>query len=167
MADFYVFGVPNGFDASSCNEDTLNFLQNFYVPHDPGFQFKVIRRPNNDVHYIFLVYENPGRVFGDVNGRGGAFFGMSMVLHNQYFSDANKIKQLMRAVYDNYIKNTIIQEDSNGVRKYIIPSLRSSDDRVANYIIKGFTKILQNNPQLNLSADIKPLPPLTNQPQRH
>lgn len=166
MVSFYIFGVPNGFDSSKCGEDTLNFLQTFYVPHTPGFQFKVIRRHNNDVHYVFLVYENSGKVFADVNGRSGSFFGISLVLHNQYLSDANKVEKLMRITYDRYVKNQIIKEDTNGVRKFIIPSLNSPDDRVVNYVAKGFTQIIQQNPELNLAGDIKPLPPLTNQIQR-
>ena len=36
MADFYLFGVPHGFDTSQCDANIADFLGLFYAPHKPG-----------------------------------------------------------------------------------------------------------------------------------
>ena len=74
MAGFFVFGNPNGEQTSKCDDKTRNFLGSFYVPYRTGIHRKMYRRPGNEMHYVFLIYENPGEKFLDTNGRPGGVF---------------------------------------------------------------------------------------------
>lgn len=166
-ASLVVFGVPKGFDCTRCESETKNFLLGFYNGNTGGQKFGVIRRYNNEVHYVFLVYKNrPEDVFSDCDGRDGAFFGMSLYLKNQQFANPQKIRKILQTVYDNYIKNKIVEEKPNGVRHFLLPELKSDDDRVVKYVANGLMKTIQSNPEFNLANDIKPLPPIQNQTQR-
>ena len=165
MAELVIFGVPDGFDISeSSNPDIHDFLGLFYTSWEPGVEFKAVRRPNNDVHYIMLVHENPGAKFLTAYGRPGSFFGMSLVFHNQYSTDANKMFKLLQATYNFSVKNQLISEAPNGTRKWLYANVSSPDDLIANYVTRGLQKIVNANPQFK--GLIKPLPPVQNQIQR-
>ena len=127
---------------------------------------KIIRRPNNDVHYIFLVYENADHAFTDINGRDGSFFGMTLVFHNQYVTDTEKLKKLFQKTYDNYVKGKIINEFPNGNKRWMIRSLKNSNDKIATDVANGMNKLIKNYQEFNFSRDIQPLPPMQNQIQR-
>lgn len=81
----------------------------FYAPHKPGITFKIIRLVDNTVYYILLIYENQGTVFTDVDNRTGSFFGISLSLYNEYFTNPEKIKNLLQDTYDKYIKNVLLK----------------------------------------------------------
>ena len=162
MARLIVFGVPQGFDDSNCDLKTHNFLMSFYAPHKPGIQMKVFRRPGNEIHYVFLVYENPGSVFLDANGRSGSFFGMSIVLDNKYIGNKDNVYKLFQETYDKHIKNQIIIEN-NSVRKH---KYAGKMNAIHDYILKNMIEIMKNNPELNFTNDYHPLPPPQNQPER-
>ncbi len=166
MADLVLFGVPNGFSSSKCDAQTDNFLQLFYVPHKPGIEMKVYRRHNNDVHYVFLVYEKEGSVFIDADGRSGSFFGMSLIFHNEYIGNTANLYKLFQQTYDKYIKNQIIIERPNGVRQHKFETFNVPDDKIAEYVVRGMTSIIKQNPELNFMKDRYPLPPPQNQTER-
>lgn len=67
----------------------------FYAPHKPGITFKTIRLVDNTIYYILLIYENQGTVFTDVDNRTGSFFGISLSLYNEYFTNPEKNKKLI------------------------------------------------------------------------
>ena len=128
---------------------------------------KTIRRPSNDMFYLFLIYENSGCTFVDANGRPGSFFGMTLIFHNQYVTNAEKLKKLFQTTYDNYVKNKIIREFPNGNKQWMISELRVSDDKIANYIANGMNNLMKTNPEFNFAKDILPLTPMQNQIQRN
>lgn len=168
MSELVMFGVSKGWSNSACDTQTKNFIKLFYGTWNPGTEFKVIRRPNNKMHYVLLVHENPGSTFQDANGRSGSFFGMSLIFDNKYVQDANKVRQLLEATYKYYIKNKIIKESENGVRRWMVPALSVPGDTISHSVANGMMKILQYNPEFHraLQADTRPLPPLQNQKQR-
>jgi len=161
-----VFGVPNGFNQSRCEQNMINFLQLFYNGDTGGMKFRVTRRSNGEVHYVFLVYPNhPNEVFLDYNGRSGSFFGISLYLRNEYFINPEKICKILQTTYNNYIKNKIIKETPK-LRQFLVPKLNYDDDKIANYVAQGLQKTILQNPEFNLNNDIRPLPPIQNQSQR-
>ena len=168
MANLLVFGVPMGFSASECDDGTYNFLKNFYTSHNPGTDFKAIRRQNNEVYYILLIYEKPGTAFEDANGRVGSFIGLSLSFKNQYVADASRIQKLLQAIYDHAVKGNIVDERPNGTRRYNIHTLRTPGDGIVRDLVNAMTAILKANPEFAqaIKTDIRPLPPIQNQMQR-
>lgn len=81
----------------------------FCAPHKPGITFKTIRLVDNTIYYILLIYENQGTFFTDVDNRTGSFFGISLSLYNEYFTNPEKIKILLQDTYDKYVKNVLLK----------------------------------------------------------
>ena len=161
MANLIVFGVPSGFQTGICDKATEEFLMLFYRPWKPGTDFVVQRRRDDSVHYIFLVHENPGSVFSDVDGRGGSFFGLDLAFKNQYVTDSTKIEKLLQLLYDTYVKGQIIIEHPNGSRQHKFRNfVAGGDDFIGNYLVKGLKKLVNDYPELNFWPDVKPLTPV-------
>lgn len=156
-------GVPNGHHVSKCDTCVTDFFGLFYDNSD-GIKTKVSRK-NNDVIYNYLIYGNRGANFGDYNGRPGSYFGMSLVFHNQYTVDSNQVFKLLKIVYDNYVKNKIIQEFSNGARKWLYNNIETPGDEIATYVGNSMIKILKNYPELK--PKMQSLQPLQNQSRRN
>ena len=167
MADIILFGVPKGFDTSRCSNDTRAFLERFYAPHEPGTEMKVIRRLDNSVHYLFMVYENEDRVFCDVDGRSGSFFGIDVMLQNQYITDTNKLLKLFQLTYDRYIKNKIIDETPNGLRKHKFRTFDDDNNTIATYVANSMNALVKEKPELDIFKDMRQLPPVQSQMQRN
>ena len=167
MAGIIVFGVPKGFDTSKCDIDTRRFLERFYAPHAPGTEMKVVRMANNSVHYLFMVYENEGKTFIDVDGRSGSFFGIDVMLQNQYITDTNKLLKLFQLTYDRYVKNKIIEERPNGARKHIFRTFNDDGNTIATYVANGMNTLVKERPELNILEDVRQLPPAQNQMRRY
>ena len=166
QAGVIVFGVPLGFDTSKCPLDIRTFLQNFYAPHAPGTAIKAIRE-GNTMHYVFLVYEKNSDVgFIDANGRGGSFFGIDVMFKNRYLPNTEKLKKLFDLTYERYVKDQIIQESPNGLRKHMFSRFGFEDNRIANHVSNGMNKLVEKYPELNIFQDVRPLPPLQNNRQR-
>lgn len=166
-ADIVVFGVPKGWSSSECDIDTDNYLGLFYGKWKPGTEFKAIRR-DNKMFYVYLVHENPGAAFMDAGGRPGSFFGLAMIMDNQYVRNADKVRDLMDATYRYYVKNKLVRESENGARRWMVPDLHVPGDKIGVYVANGVRALLKANPDFKreLDADILPLPPIQNQMQR-
>ena len=155
MARLVLFGVPLGFSCSECTEDDGRYLECFYNGAQDGTKLKISRRANGDVYYSYLMYPKKNEIFADVSGRNGAFFGMSLILKNQEIADNNKISKLFQKTYQDYIKGKIIREFPNGNKKFLVNSLADKNDTLAKCVAKGFIKIMQENPDLDVFKDIK------------
>lgn len=166
--ELLVFGVPKGFDSSQCDRKTRDFLMRFYAPHKPGITFKTIRLVDNTIYYILLIYENQGTVFTDVDNRTGSFFGISLSLYNEYFTNPEKIKNLLQDTYYKYVKNHIIEERPNGARRYKVSALNLPGDKIGYYVLNGMQELIKGNPEYTkIFEETKPLPPINqNQTQR-
>lgn len=159
MAELYLFGVPLGFQNSACDADTANFLGLFYDGMNKNEMVLNITRRKNKVFYSFLVNEKPGHSFCDINGRPGSFFGMSLVFDNRYVTDTERLKKMFLAAYNKYVKDQIIQEFSNGNRKWLTENM----DTAAKHVANGMQNLMRDVPELSLNNIVKPLPP--EQPQ--
>jgi len=164
MAQIYLFGVPKGFQNSTCDANTADFLAYFYAPRKNEMSLDIQRR-GNKMYYSFLVDAKNEHFFSDINGRAGSFLGLSLVLENKYITDKERLKKLFLAVYDQYIKNQIIQEYPNGNRKWLTQDMDAAIKHVAN----GMQHLINNTPELNIWASLQTLPtirPQNNQIRR-
>ena len=128
---------------------------------------KVVRRPNNSVHYLFMVYENKDMTFCDVDHRSGSFFGIDVMSQNQYITDTNKLLKLFQLTYDKYVKNKIVDETPNGVRKHRFKTFNDDSNTIATYVANGMNTSVKEKPELNIFEDIRQLTPVQNQMQRN
>ena len=156
MARFTIFGVPMGFSSSDCPREDRSFLQSFYNDESKGFKFIMTRRPNGDVHYLYLMYADENKNFIDANGRCGAFFGMDISFPNQCLTNTKKLLNLFQKTYDDCIKDKIVKELPNGNKQFVVNKLSSPNDKLANDIGKYMIKLIQDNPELNIFNDVIP-----------
>ena len=63
MENLVLFGVPYGFRTSKCKNEDTEFQGLFYASNKPGTYLKVLRRPDNTIHYVFLMYDKPNAFF--------------------------------------------------------------------------------------------------------
>jgi len=156
MANLVLFGVPAGLSTSKCDESEKSLINCFYCPHKPGIELRTYRRPDNTVHYVYLVYEKEGSMFLDVNGRGGSFFGMDLILKDNYITNTQILLKVFQKTYNDYVKDKIIKEFPGGNRKYLIQGFENADDSVARFVGGGMTSIMKN-PEFSLGKYVKPL----------
>lgn len=140
--EFLAFGVTKGYTSMKCSSDQDRFLSSFYR-EDSGRKMRISKLPSGEVYYTYLVYPQKNEKFCDSDGRGGAFFGMSIVLKNQYCRDANKVYDLFESFYNKAVKNTIIKEDEKGNKRFQISDF--SANNVENYMTQVITKMLVND----------------------
>lgn len=107
---FYVFGVPDGFDLYQGDASDTSYYQLFYDGSKENTKLAVHRKANGQVSYSYLKY----RMFS-VEGRPGAFFGMSVVFNDEYCGDTAKLYRLFDSVYEEIIiKKKILLEEVKG-----------------------------------------------------
>ena len=143
------------------------FLQTFYITDRNGIHRKMYRRPGNEMHYVFLVYPDSGTKFLAADGRPGSYFGMDFVMHGKYAGNLNKVFNLLQTTYDEYVKNKVIQEFPNGNKQWMYANLDANNDKIARYIAAGVEHLLQTRQELNLTGELFPMLPVSNQPQRN
>lgn len=158
MAKFILFGVPFGESISDCSKEDRAVLGQEYSPGQHGEQLHVVKHPNGNNYYNYLIYPKENERFDDAAGRKGAFFGMSVVLNNQVIADTDKLIKLFKKTYQDYVKDKLIKEYPNGNKRFMVSQLRSKDDMFANYVGKGFMNIMKKNPELNIFHSIKTVP---------
>ena len=156
MAEIVVHGVVDGQEISKCDETAYRICGSYYIP-GTGIRSDIKRLPDNRMAYSLLFYGEPNKPFISYTGRDGSYFGMTLFLQNQQVASPDDLFRLLLATYDNYVKGKIIQELPNGSRKWMVQTLRDSEDTVATLVGQGFQQILAKNPGL---LKIQPLPPL-------
>lgn len=104
--DFYIFGVPHGFDIF--RNDTAGYFQSlFYDGSRENTKLTIHRKANGEVSYSYLRYN-----FMANGDREGSFFGMSAVFANQYCTNPVKLYRLFDTVYTEIIlKGKVLLEE--------------------------------------------------------
>ena len=166
MANLIIFGVPNGEQASKCDENTKKFLESFYITRT-GTHKKMYTRRGNETHYVLLVYADSGTKFLDAGGRGNSYFGMDFILKNQYATNPNKIFDLLQATYNQYVKNKIIKEYPNGNKQWLYNNININNDKITKDVIDGINELIRTRPEFNLSGEIRSMNPIQSQNERH
>ena len=159
MARFLLCGVPLGFSCSECPQEDRKVLETNYADGHYGDQLQIVRLPNGNMYYNYLMYPPKGRFFADAAGRSGAFFCMSLVVQNQIVNDTDKLIKLFQKTYQEYVKDKIITEQNDGNKKFLVSNLRPKGDGLAIAVGQGFMDIMKKNPELNIFHNIKAYSP--------
>lgn len=162
--DLIIFGVPYGHQTSVCDDKTAEFLENNYINTRHGMHRKMFTRNKNETHYILLDYGEQGTKFIDVNGRAGSYFGMDLIMKNNYAADPMKVFKVLEETYKQYVTGKIIQEFPNGNKKWMFNDLRANNDQICTYVANGLKNLIETRPELNINNIIKPMTP-PQQPQ--
>ena len=157
MAEFIVHGIVKGQEVSKCKDESRIFCEGFYT-NDKGIKKDIRYLVGNRVAYSYLVYEDTNREFLSYVGRAGAYFGMTLIVENKQVENPDALFKVLEATYNNYVKDKIIQDKQSAPRKWLYPTLSDSNDTVANYISKGFERILKQNPGLLKYRSLPHLP---------
>jgi hypothetical protein len=97
--NFFIFGVPRGFDIFRGTTDNTDYFLSFYDGSRENAKLTIHRKKNGEVSYSYLRYNFKSSSTNNEVGREGSFFGMSVVFENQYCADAVKLYQLFDTVY--------------------------------------------------------------------
>ena len=65
------------------------------------------------------------------------------------------------------MKNKIVDETPNGVRKHKYRRFDVGNNEIATYVANSMNALVKERPELNIFEDIRQLPPAQNQMQRH
>lgn len=154
--EIVIHGVVNGQEISKCDETANRICGSYYIPAT-GIRSDIKRLPDNRMAYSLLFYGEPNKPFISYTGRSGSYFGMTLFLKNQQVANPDNLFRVLLATYNHYVKGKIIQELPNGGRKWMVQTLRDSDDAVATLVGNGFLQILKQNPGLLKFQPLQPL----------
>ncbi|MBR3511091.1 MAG: hypothetical protein IKN73_03445 [Alphaproteobacteria bacterium] len=148
MSRLIVFGSPNGFSSSDCSDAEIEFFQKFNTERN-GIQIRMYMRPDGN-HNILSVYPEKGKSFFDINGNNVGFFCIDFVSEKNQIMNPMQMQSLLKKTYEMYIKNRLIQETPDGDRKFLITSLKSQNNQIANDIYNCILNIIKTNPELDV-----------------
>lgn len=103
---FYIFGVPDGFDMYNATPERLNLFQLLYDSDCQDKRKMAIYRSadNSEVSYIYLRYN-----MQSVKGRSNSFLGMSLTFTNRYYcKDIQRLLNLFEEIYSALSKDVIL-----------------------------------------------------------
>lgn len=155
--EIVIHGVVSGQEISKCDETANRICGSYYIPAT-GIRSDIKRLPDNRMAYSLLFYGEPNKPFISYTGRSGSYFGITVFLQNQQVANPDDLFRVLLATYNHYVKGKIIQELPNGGRKWMVQTLRDSDDTVAKYVVNGFAKIHAKYPSLIKIQTLPPLP---------
>ena len=118
---FYIYGVPEGFDLYGGTPDDIGYFQLYYDSSRENAKLTIHRRHNGQVVYSFLCYN---LISG--GGRAGAFFGMSAVFNGIYCTDTNNLYKLFEGTYKTILQQGILLREANGRIVFATRSLESA-----------------------------------------
>jgi hypothetical protein len=150
--EFFIFGVPDGFNLFQGNADSISYFQNsFYDRSKEKTKLVIHRKVNGQVSYSYLKYR-----FLSCEDRAGAFFGMSIVFNGEYCKDTAKLYRFFEFVYHDIIleDNVLLEEikrNPNAQGKFL---LHTFNEQEANIRIIENTVLV--NIRDNFANDILP-----------
>ncbi|GEM_PF-6929454 len=129
IPNFYIFGVPDGFDMLGGTSAEISYFQKFYNGSKENTKFSIHRDVKGNITYSFLKYN-----LSSGKSRTGSFFGMSLVFQGVYVDNPLRLYALFEWVYDNYV---VVGEKEN--KGFIIP-IKGGEDIQARYDIIRFAE---------------------------
>lgn len=121
---FYIFGVPDGFDMYNATPERLNLFQLLYDSDCRDRRKMAIYRnvDNTEVSYIYLRYN-----MQSVKGRPNSFLGMALTFTEGYYcNDIPKLLNLFEEIYSALSKDVILTTR-------IIPSAGQARYRIGRF----------------------------------
>lgn len=108
---FYIFGVPDGFDMYNATPERESLFQLMYDSSCHEKRKMVIYRnaDNSEVSYIYSRYN-----MQSVKGRSNSFFGMALTFSDGYYcKDISKLLTLFEKIYSALSQNVILTTQIN------------------------------------------------------
>lgn len=121
---FYIFGVPDGFDMYNATPERINLFQLLYDSDCRDRRKMAIYRnaDNSEVSYIYLRYN-----MQSVKGRPNSFLGMALTFSERYYcTDIPKLLNLFEEIYSALSKDVILTTR-------IIPSAGQARYRIGRF----------------------------------
>ena len=121
---FYIFGVPDGFDMYNATPERINLFQLLYDSDCRDRRKMAIYRnaDNSEVTYIYLRYN-----MQSVKGRPNSFLGMALTFSEKYYcADIPKLLDLFEEIYSALSKDVILTTR-------IIPSAGQARYRIGRF----------------------------------
>lgn len=121
---FYIFGVPDGFDMYNATPERINLFQLLYDSDCRDKRKMAIYRnaDNSEVSYIYLRYN-----MQSVKGRPNSFLGMALTFSDRYYcTDIPKLLNLFEEIYSALSKDVILTTR-------IIPSAGQARYRIGRF----------------------------------
>jgi tetratricopeptide (TPR) repeat protein len=142
---FYIFGVPEGFDLYPADADKIQYFQRYYDGSSENEKLSILRR-GNTISYSYLRYNHIG-------SRTGSFFGMSLLFAGQYCTDVSKLYKLFDELYSAILKQgVLLKKTESGHPQFGVAALKNA----ANVIdaVKGNIQAIIDS---QFAFDFKPL----------
>jgi hypothetical protein len=166
--EFFIFGVPEGFNLQNSTSENLSFFETFYDSSKERVKFNIQKTANGYVTYTYLRYLILSAQSGSEGGRKNSFLGMSIRVKNHYCNDPMRLYKLMDRVYLEVIlkDETILREfpeNKNNIQAQFLIS-KFSD---ADLYIEKLRKLFANNLETKFDANFLPLRTDNNKAQKN
>jgi hypothetical protein len=142
---FYVYGVPDGFDLYEGKSVDIAYFQSYYDGSKETSKLTLHRRDEHVV-YSYLRYN-----LISSKGRPGAFFGISIVFNAMYCTDVINLYKLFDLLYDTILQNAVLLKKTS--KDQIIFGVSALKD--ASTEIRRIENILKKNINSQFSNDFQ------------
>lgn len=127
---FYVYGVPKGFDLYGDKPVDIAYFQSYYDGSTEYSKLTIHRRNNGQVIYSYLRYN-----LIDCDGRLGSFFGISAIFHGIYCTDVITFYELFEKLYFEFIlPRGILLKSVNGKIVFGVPALQDAEKEIEDIL---------------------------------
>jgi len=156
--EFFIFGVPEGFNLHNSTPENLSFFQTFYDSSKEKVKFNIQKNSNGVVTYTYLRYLMLSAQSGSEGGRQNSFLGMSIQIKDQYCNDVVRLFKLFDTIYldmilkDNIILRELPAKNNNLQAQFLISRFSEADA----YILR-IKKVLVQNFESSFSQNFLPL----------
>jgi hypothetical protein len=132
---FYVFGVPKGFDLYGGRADDIAYFQSYYDGSKENSKLIFHRLIDGKVIYSYLCYN-----LIDCDGRSGAFLGISAIFNEIYCTDIISLYELFDEVYKTILVRGILLKAVNTQTMFGVRTLKDAESEITR-----ITGILKRN----------------------
>ena len=166
--EFFIFGVPEGFNLHNSTPENLSFFETFYDSSRERVKFNIQKTANGYVTYTYLRYLILSAQTGSEGGRKNSFLGMSIRVKNHYCNDPMRLYKLMDRVYlemllkDETILRELPQNRNNVQAQFVIS--RFSD---ADLYIEKLRKLFADNLEKRFDSNFLPISTENNKTQKN
>lgn len=125
----FLYGTPKGESIWGKDKSDYSYFSNHYNSNKDKLKFLIEVRNINGKQYTYYNYLVGGE-FRDVDGRTGAFFGISLRF-DAYCHDYLTVYRILDWTYQNFIVGNLINRIGNKY-EYAISSLKNADASIQN-----------------------------------
>lgn len=136
--NLFVHGVPSGQKTWGATDDDLSHINLSYNPSEwTAPEFLKVESTRNGIYYTFIKAQN----VCDVNGRRGAYFGLTLRMNN-YYADIQNVYNILSVVYQKICLGTLLKVRQNTIQ-FVVSDFKEKSQllkRIEAYIIDYIEK---------------------------